>query len=186
LIEALLAEDELVRGCGEAACKRLVPVLESDPLQERTRIELQTLCAWGTLLVGRAAEAEALARDAVRSAREQGMGLLLPDALRVRALCAIERSDWPAATEALEEALALCEGMPYPYAEAKVRHVYGQLYLAMREPGRAREQFERALSICKARGERMYGAAIEEALLRARVAEAAGAQITKVTKVTGG
>jgi tetratricopeptide (TPR) repeat protein len=179
LIAALLAEDELVRGCGEAACARLIPVLEAGPLQERTRIELQTLRAWGTLLVGQAAEAEALALDAVRSAREQGMGLLLPDALRVRALCAMGRSDWPAATEALEEALALCARMPYPYAEAKARHVYGQLYLAKREPRRAREQFERALSICKARRERMYGAAIEEALLRATKAEDQGPRVTR-------
>ena len=47
------------------------------------------------------------------------MGLLLPDALRVRALCAIERQEWLVATDALGQAIALCARMPYPYAEAK-------------------------------------------------------------------
>ena len=164
LMEALLAEDELVRGRGDEACTRLVAVLEASPLQERTRIEYQTLLAWGMLQMGRVIEAEEMAIGAVGSARANEMRLLLPDALRVRALCAIARHDVTAASAALADALALCEQMPYPYAEAKVRYVYGQFCLAIDKTEQAREHFEQALAICGRLGERMYGALIEQAL----------------------
>jgi predicted ATPase len=164
LAEELLAEDELVRGHGDEACARLIPVLEAGHLQERTRIELQTLRAWGALQMGHVAEAEALALDAVQSASGHEMCLLLPDALRVWALCAIEQHDRLAAIEAVANALVLCKRMPYPYAEAKVRHVYGQLCLAMGETDLARAQFEQALDICEALGEHMYRPIIKQAL----------------------
>jgi predicted ATPase/DNA-binding XRE family transcriptional regulator len=164
LIEALLAEDELVHDQGAAACDRLAPLLASHALEERTRIELQTLYAWGLLQLGALAEAEALTLQAVQGARDRAMGLLLPDALRVRALCAIERQEWLVATDALEQAIALCARMPYPYAEAKARYVYGQLWLAISEPVRARQQFEQALALCQQLGERLYGAAIDACL----------------------
>ena len=164
LIEALLAEDELVHDQGAAACDRLAPLLASHALEERTRIELQTLYAWGLLQLGALAEAEAVTLQAVQGARDHAMGLLLPDALRVRALCAIERQEWLVATDALEQAIALCARMPYPYAEAKARYVYGQLWLAISEPVRARKQFEQALAICDRLGERLYGEAIAQAL----------------------
>jgi tetratricopeptide (TPR) repeat protein len=92
----------------------------------------------------------------------------------VRALCAIERREWLVATDALEQALALCRAMPYPYAEAKARYAYGQLWLAMGEPEHAREQFEQALAICDRLGERMYGTVIEKALEPVRRLSSAG------------
>jgi tetratricopeptide (TPR) repeat protein len=174
LIETTLAEDELVRDQGEAACGRLIPVLEAGSLQKRMHIELQILLAWGTLLTGALAKAEAMAQDAVQSVRDSGMRLFLPDALRVRALCAIERREWQEATHALEEALMYCARMPYPYAEAKARYAYGRLWLARGEPGEACEQFERALAICDRLGERMYGAVIEKALRPFRPLSSAG------------
>ena len=164
LIEALLAEDELVHDQGAAACDRLAPLLASHALEERTRIELQTLYAWGLLQLGALAEAEALTLQAVQGARDHAMGLLLPDALRVRALCAIERQEWLVATDALEQAIALCARMPYPYAEAKARYVSGQMWPARGEPARAEAQFEEALAICQRLGERLYGEAIAQAL----------------------
>jgi transcriptional regulator with XRE-family HTH domain/tetratricopeptide (TPR) repeat protein len=164
LIEALLAEDELVHDQGAAACDRLAPLLASHALEERTRIELQTLYAWGLLQLGALAEAEALTLQAVQDARDHAMGLLLPDALRVRALCAIEQQEWLVATDALEQAIALCARMPYPYAEAKARYVSGQMWAARGEPARAKAQFEEALAICQRLGERLYGEAIERSL----------------------
>jgi hypothetical protein len=164
LIEALLAEDELVHDQGAAACDRLAPLLASHALEERTRIELQTLYAWGLLQLGALAEAEALTLQAVQGARDHAMGLLLPDALRVRALCAIERQEWLVATDALEQAIALCARMPYPYAEAKARYVSGQMWAARGEQARAEAQFEEALEICQRLGERLYGETIAQAL----------------------
>ena len=164
LIEALLAEDELVHDQGAAACDRLAPLLASHALEERTRIELQTLYAWGLLQLGALAEAEALTLQAVQGARDHAMGLLLPDALRVRALCAIERQEWLVATDALEQAIALCARMPYPYAEAKALYVSGQMWAARGESARAEAQFQEALAICQRLGERLYGEAIAQAL----------------------
>jgi len=161
LIEALRAEDELVRGEGAAAHDRLVPVLTAGPLQERTRIELGTLRAWGALQMGMVDEAEEMAVALAERAGELDMRLFQPDALRVRALCATRRGSWREAEEALEEALALCREMPYPYAEAKALCAHGRLYVAMGDVERARERFERARAICGRLGERMYGAAIE-------------------------
>lgn len=167
LIEALLAEDELVAQRGDKAYDRLVPLLTAQSLQARTRVELSILRAWGALQMGALAEAEEMALRCVRDARVHDMRLFLPDALRVRALCAIQRGAWPEAKEALEEALRVCRKMPYPYAEAKALYAYGELCLRMGEPGSAREHFGEALAICNQLGERMYGAAIERALAKA-------------------
>ena len=164
LIEALLAEDELVHDQGAAACDRLAPLLASHALEERTRIELQTLYAWGLLQLGALAEAEAVTLQAVQGARDHAMDLLLPDALRVRALCAIERQEWLVATDALEQAIALCARMPYPYAEAKAQYVYGQLHVARGDPAAARQRFGAALAICERLGERLYRPHIERDL----------------------
>jgi tetratricopeptide (TPR) repeat protein len=167
LIEALLAEDELVAGRADAAYGRLVPLLTAESLQARTRVELSILRAWGALQMGKLAEAEEMALTCVRDAREHDMRLFLPDALRVRALCAVQRGARREAKEAIEEALRECRKMPYPYAEAKALYAYGELCLAMGEPGLARERFREALAICNQLGERMYGAAIERALVSA-------------------
>ena len=164
LIEALLAEDELVHDQGAAACDRLAPLLASHALEERTRIELQTLYAWGLLQLGALAEAEALTLQAVQGARDHAMGLLLPDALRVRALCAIERQRWAEAESALEEAIDLSRKMPYPYAEAKALYISGHLWATQGKSAQARTSFEEALAICHRLGERLYGAAIERRL----------------------
>lgn len=174
LIEELLAEDELVRDHGQAAYDRLAPLFKAGSLQERTRIELQTLRAWALLCLGKLAEADALVLDAVYSASEHAMDLLLPDALRVRAQCAIARGERVVAAEALAKALVVCKEMPFPYAEAKVRYVYGQFCLAIGDTELGREQLEQALAICEGLGERMYGTVIARALASARGERSAG------------
>jgi hypothetical protein len=58
LIEALLAEDELVHDQGQQRAT-VWPLLASHALRS-ARIELQTLYAWGLLQLGALAEAEAL------------------------------------------------------------------------------------------------------------------------------
>jgi tetratricopeptide (TPR) repeat protein len=73
---------------------------------------------------------------------------------------------WEDARAALDEAIAMSRDMPYPYAEAKALYVYGQLHAAMGEPGRAREKYEQALSICDRLGEGLYRTYIERDLRR--------------------
>jgi tetratricopeptide (TPR) repeat protein len=166
LIEALWAECELLEDNAAAAYARLVPLFEEGDLQERTRIELGVLRGWAAAQLGAEAEAATYVVDSVKSASEQQMHLVLPDALRVQALWEIGRRNWAEAEAALEQALFLCRTMPYPYAEAKALYVYGQLHAAQAQPQRARARFDEALSICGRLGERLYAGHIEAALAR--------------------
>jgi hypothetical protein len=54
--------------------------------------------------------------------------------------------------------------MPLPYAEAKARYGYGQLYAAKGESEPAREQYRAALAILDRLGERLYAEHVERAL----------------------
>jgi tetratricopeptide (TPR) repeat protein len=163
-VTALRAECELLAGQAEAANNRLTPWFSGEPMQERTRLELNVLRAWAAVELGKAADADALLADTVRSARASDMRLVLPDALRVQALWAMRRQRWDEAEEALDEAIGLSREMPFPYAEAKALYVSGQMWAARAEPARAEAQFKEALAICQRLGERLYGAAIEQAL----------------------
>ena len=49
---------------------------------------------------------------------------------------------------------ALARGMPYPYAEARLLHVYGLLHAEQGEPEPARERQEAALAIFRRLGAR--------------------------------
>jgi hypothetical protein len=80
------------------------------------------------------------------------------------ALVRLSQERWEEARVLPEEAIALCRGMPYPYAEAKAPYVYGQLHAAKGEPEQAREQYEAALTICDRLGEGLYRPHIEHAL----------------------
>jgi tetratricopeptide (TPR) repeat protein/transcriptional regulator with XRE-family HTH domain len=174
-ITALRAECELLAGQAEAANERLQPWFSGEPMQERTRLELSVLRAWAAVELGAAADAQTLLADTVKCARAAGMLLVLPDALRAQALWEIHQRRWRQAEDTLEEAITLCRAMQYPYAEAKALYVFGQMWAAKGEPGRARTRFEPALAICHHLGERLYGQAIEQALAATHAeAQAAG------------
>ena len=164
LIEALLAERDLLIGQPAAARARLAPLFGRGLLQERTRVELMVLRAWAAVQLGVEVEAEEFVDDSVRSAREHQIYLALPDALRVQALWAMRQRRWQEAESALEEALVLSRAMPYPYAEAKTWYVSGQLQAARGEPERARAAFAEALALCHRLGERLYAEHIEREL----------------------
>ena len=70
---------------------------------------------------------------------------------------------WEEGEAALEEALALCRAMPYPYAEVKALYVCGQHHAARSELEEARETYEAALTICTRLGEHLYAEQIEHA-----------------------
>jgi transcriptional regulator with XRE-family HTH domain/tetratricopeptide (TPR) repeat protein len=163
-IEAIRAEVDLLEGRPEVARARLAPLFEGGQLQERTRVELTILLAWAAVELGAEEEAGELVRDAVQSAREQEIFLALPDALRIEALLAMRRCDWPTAERALDEARTLCAEMAYPYAEAKVLYVHGLVRAAMGDVEEARARLEAGLVICARLGEGLYAAHVERAL----------------------
>jgi len=149
-----------VAGDAAAAYARLEPLLDRLGLQERQVTPLLPLLAWAQLELDRDEQA-AVTLAACHARRGR---LWLVDALRVRAMLAMKQQQWQDAAASLDESLALCRAMPYPYAEAKALYVYGQFHTAKGEPDLAREQYHAALAICERLGEGLYRPHIERAL----------------------
>lgn len=160
-----LAERDLLEGRPEAARVRLEPLLDRPGVQEFQVQYVLPQLAWASLELGNAPHAETLAAESVARARADRHDLFLVDALRVQALVATRQGQWHEAAAALEESIGLCRAMPYPYAEAKALHVYGQLHAAKGEPEQAREKYHAALAICERLGEGHYRPHIEWALV---------------------
>jgi tetratricopeptide (TPR) repeat protein len=92
--------------------------------------------------------------DVLRRLRADDERLRLVDALRVQALIHLEAGHPREAFAALEEGLALADAMPYPYAQARLLHTYGDLLAREGEPVQARERLEAALAIFQRLGAR--------------------------------
>jgi hypothetical protein len=58
--------------------------------------------------------------------------------------------------------------MPYPYGEARLLHVYGQMHVAKGEPGPARQRLEAALAIFRRLGARKDAERVEGTLTALR------------------
>ncbi len=166
-----LAERDLLNGNPQAACARLEPLLDRPGLQEPQVLFVLPQHAWSYLELGVQAQdesliarADALAAESRARAIAAQHRLFLVDALRVQAMARIQQARWQEAVDALEESIALCRDMRYPYAEAKALYVYGQLHAAKGEPERAREKYLAALAICERLGEGLYRPHIERAL----------------------
>jgi tetratricopeptide (TPR) repeat protein/transcriptional regulator with XRE-family HTH domain len=165
--EVALAERYLLRNHADAA--RLAAFLDRPGMAEHPRmaparvIALPAL-AWAEAELGHDAEAAARLEQAIALATARRLRLWLVDALRVKGLLAARQRRWEDARAALDEAVTMSHGMPYPYAEAKALYVYGQLHRAMGEPQQACEKYEQALLICDRLGERLYRNYIEHAL----------------------
>jgi ATP/maltotriose-dependent transcriptional regulator MalT len=83
---------------------------------------------------------------------------------RVQATVAIRQGRWEEAERALEEGLARARSMPYPYGEARLLHVHGQMHVAKGQLGPARQRLEAALAIFRRLGARKDAERAESAL----------------------
>jgi tetratricopeptide (TPR) repeat protein len=171
----LLAELDVLAGRPEAARTRLAPLLDHPGLPEANVTPLLPVLAWAHLEAGDVDHAAAVAAQAIARLRPESLRAYLVDALRVQAMIAIRRERWEEATAALEEGLELARSMPYPYAEGRLLHVYGQMYRQKGEPGPARQRLEAALSIFRRLGARKDTERVEQALA-ATVRRAPGGQ----------
>lgn len=79
-------------------------------------------------------------------------------------MVALRQQYWEEATTALEEGVALARSMPYPYAEGRLLHVYGQMHIQKGEPALARERLEAALAIFQRLGARKDIEQVEQAI----------------------
>jgi len=158
----LLAELDLVGGHPENALERLEPLLIV--LLPQEHVHMLPALAWAYIELGRDAAAHETATSAVVAAREHTEWLTLLDALRVYALVTTRRGEYEEAARAVEEGLALARRMPYPYAEARLLYVHGQLHARRGEPEPARRQLEAALAIFRRLGARRDAKQAEHAI----------------------
>jgi hypothetical protein len=107
-------------------------------------------------------------------------------ALCVQAKALVHMGHWAAATEALAEGLALARSpsAPYPFSEAGILHVWGQLHLHRAERAAARERLEAALAIFQRLGARPFAAQVEQDL--AALDAEATARVDAPTPISGG
>jgi transcriptional regulator with XRE-family HTH domain len=161
---ALMAERDLLAGPAEAVRAYLEPLLDRVGLEEMEALFVLPHYAWALLALGDEENAEVRALQSCDRARTHHYPLWLVDGLWVLAMVRIRQARWEEACALLEEAIAQCRTMPYPYAEIKALYVYGQLHVAVGEPRQARKKYEAALSICDRLGEGLYRPHIERAL----------------------
>jgi tetratricopeptide (TPR) repeat protein len=152
--QSLLAERDLLEGHPEVARSRLIPLLDRPGMAEHSATRLLPALAWAHLDLGERAEAEQVVTQAISRMRADHNRLDLVNALRVQAIIALRQERWDEAESSLEEGLALARKMPYPYAEGRLLHVYGQMHVAKGEPVPARERLEAALAIFQRLGAR--------------------------------
>jgi hypothetical protein len=82
----------------------------------------------------------------------------------VQGMVRICQERWAEAERALEEGLTMARSLPYPYGEARLLHVYGEMHAKRGELGPARERLEDALAIFRRLGARKDAEPVEQAL----------------------
>jgi hypothetical protein len=159
----LLAEEELLNGRPEQA-RALTEPLGHEVLEAAISCDYPMPAAQLYTETGAEAEAEALLARATAHAIVQDNWLQLVNIARGYALLAERRTHFDEAQRRVEEALALCQRMPYPYGEAKTLFEYGRMLTRRRRCVEAREKYQAALAICERLGEGLYRPHIERAL----------------------
>jgi hypothetical protein len=159
-----LAERDLLQGQPAAARARLVPLL-GGPRADETDVAVLVLLAWAQLELGELAEAEQVVAEAIARMRADNNRLDLVDALRLQAMVLTRQERWDEVEQSLEEGLTLARQMPYPYAEARLLHAYGEMHLKRGEGEAARERLEAALAIFRRLGALWYAKRVERELL---------------------
>jgi tetratricopeptide (TPR) repeat protein len=160
-----LAERDVLAGHPEAACARLLPLLDRTGVEERmvTHFILPVL-AWALFELGELDEAAATAAETIRRARSGLCRLALVQALRVQARVLLARDRYDEAACTLEDGLAVARSMPYPHGEGRLLQVYGLLHARQRQPAQASERTQEALAIFRRLGARKDVERIEQSM----------------------
>jgi tetratricopeptide (TPR) repeat protein len=164
IVQATLAERELLRGAAANALRRLQPLLDPSTADEKDSIALLPLIGWANLELGGLTSADMMLNLCLQRAERTDNRLVIVDALIAQARLCIHQAEWTRARESLDDALALAKDMKYPYANVKILYLFGNLSATISLPAQAREQYTQALSICDRLGERLYRRRIEQAL----------------------
>ena len=162
--QGLLAERDLLERRPDAARRRLTPLLDRADLEEPDVTALLPLLAWTHLALGDTGQADHVAADAVRRGRAESHRLALTDALRVQSMIMSAQQRWNEAALSLDEGLILARAMPYPYAEARLLHVYGEVKARQGQREPAQQHLAAALTLFQRLGAGADIAVAEQAL----------------------
>ncbi len=146
----LLAEIDIASGYPERAVERLAAFETFAGTEELNILYTLPTLAWAHLERGNKTAATAVSAKAVERAHAMRHRVVLVDALRVAAMAACSEGRFAEATAALDEGLAHSRAMPFPYAEARLLHVYADVALRSGASDRlneARDYLQKALAL---------------------------------------
>jgi class 3 adenylate cyclase/tetratricopeptide (TPR) repeat protein/transcriptional regulator with XRE-family HTH domain len=158
------AELDLMEERPAAARAGFAPLLSSRNGNRIDNAFILPSLAWAEFQLGDLQAAATTVAEGVTLARAERNNLALADALRVQARVAVEQQAWAEAVQELEEGLALVRRIRYPFVEARLLQVYGELYLQTGEPEAAREHRQAALAIFRQLGARKDVEYVEQAI----------------------
>jgi tetratricopeptide (TPR) repeat protein/transcriptional regulator with XRE-family HTH domain len=162
--QTLLAECEALEGQEAAAYARLAPLVDQSGPMERNSVATWVTLARAQLALGDAPAAEALSVQARARAQATFDTVAVADALWVQAMALIQQEKWVEAQNVLDEGLAVALRIPYPYAEGRLLHVYGQMLVATGKVRSARDRLEAALALFRRLGAREDVMRVERAI----------------------
>jgi tetratricopeptide (TPR) repeat protein len=162
IVQASLAELDVLEGRPEEAMNRLEPLVE----QEDADLEYILSPLASAYLAQDEEEqvrrAEETAERAVALGRQQPG--FLADALWTKGMVLIRQGRHEEAERALDEGLTLAASQPYPYGQGRILYELGLMHHEREAPQRARECLEQALAIFQRLGARPYIERTERAL----------------------
>lgn len=161
--QSSLAEHDLLNGRPDAARDRLEPLLDRPGHEEGMVTYLMPTLAWAYLDLDMMEKAHDVEARCLARSRAEGIRLALVEGLRVRAMRELRQGDPDAARTALDESLAICRAIAYPYGEIRALYTYSHLHLRAGDVEAARERRDAALTLCRTLGERLYAQRIEAA-----------------------
>ena len=163
--QTALAELDILEDRPGSARHRLEPLLDRPGQQEGLVTYLLPYLAWACARMDDDDAAQKYLQMCVERAEAEQIHLTLVDALRVRALLALDGvyAHSAEAKKDLQRAIELSSAMPYPYAEAKARYALGLLCRARGDVDSASSQWENASEILRHLGERLYASRVEGA-----------------------
>ncbi|HWE64277.1 MAG TPA: AAA family ATPase [Chloroflexota bacterium] len=161
-----LAERDLLDGRPWAALARLQALLKDLDLEDSVLTKPMPALAQVHLALGNLADAEALVAAGVARARARCNRPGLTEWLGLQGMVWISRGRSQDAQRALDEAIALARGMPYPYAEGRLLHMDGLLHAEQGESAVAREPLAAALAIFRRLGAHRDSERVEQDIAR--------------------
>ena len=166
LIQAPLAEHDLLRGDARGAIRRLEPLIDHSGRGDKESVVLLPLLSRAYVANGQPDLATRALEECQRQATASDVQLVLLDALVARATLHSSRADWSQAAALLSQAVAQAHAMEFPYAEAKAQCLYGSVLAQRGDIAGARAAYDAALQRFGALGEQLY-ARIADAELKA-------------------